>query len=293
MIVQTFEQAFKDYLKTQLSTYITDREILVSNDVSYKPFDDNQDLVLAIIDSGNGNKSLIADVVDATVNIVFACDVNFLQQLFIHLNQFVEATQGKYSTINIATDTQIGYKTVNYQIKWKTPMMSGGNPTDIRVKKNTQSMKVGMIQLQGTINYTAEVDLSPQDFKLRINGSSVIDLKGILVNYDITNAPQYKALVLFNYEHPVQVKIAENRVYSITTLKNSSISTLVTSDTERCDLSLDNGSTFKPLSSWQFTEMWQNGIPTIKIILNEGDAGAIDETPISPGDSGSGGIILL
>ena len=85
MIVQTFEQAFKNYLKTALSTYITDREVLVSNDVSFKPFDEKPELVLAIIDSGNGSKSLIADVVDAMINVAFACDVNYIQNLLYYI----------------------------------------------------------------------------------------------------------------------------------------------------------------------------------------------------------------
>lgn len=292
MIVQTFEQAFKDYLKTALSTYITDREVLVSNDVSFKPFDEKPELVLAIIDSGNGSKSLIADVVDAMINVAFACDVNYIQNLLIHLNQFIEATQGSYSTINIATDT--GTKTVNYQIKWKTPML-GGTPTDLRVKKNTQSMKVGLIQLQGTVNYTADVSLSPQSFKLRLNGSNdnVISLDGILVNYDITNAPQYKTLVLFNYAHPVQIKLAENRVYSITVLKNSNTSGLVTGSIASIEVSLDGGTTYIAISGFQITEMWQNGIPTIKILLTEGDSEAIDEAVVSAGDDNDNGIVLL
>lgn len=39
--------------------------------------------------------------------------------------------------------------------------------------------------------------------------------------------------------------------------------------------------------------MWQNGIPTIKILLTEGDSEAIDEAVVSAGDDNDNGIVLL
>lgn len=296
MIVQTFEQAFKKYLQTALAAYIDDKTLIISNDLSFKPFENDSNIVLGIIDSGGGNKTMMADVTDSLINISFAADANYLQDLLLHLNQFIDATQGVYSTLNVNTST--GTDAYTYQIKWKTPMM-GGNPTDIRTNKSTQSLKIAICQLQGSIHYTKDVSLSPQSFTIRVNNNSVINLTSILVNYDITDAPQYKTLILFNYDHPVQVKLANNKVYHITSLKSSNITSYIINATVNyLELSLDSGSTWIPIASYSITEEWQNGVPVVKFLLTQGNSGTIDESVIAGNGStteteNDSGIVLL
>lgn len=294
MILSTFEQAFKTYLKTALATYITDKNIVVSNDVNFKPFEDDTNTVIAVIQSGNGNRSMMSDVTDALLTITLICESNYTQDLLLHINQYINATSGVVNSISIS-ESSGSSKTYLYQVKWKTPMLAA-TPQDIRVEQSNKIMKVALISLQGTINFTSEIELAPSVFKLRINGNTVVDLPAkVIANYNNVTAPQYKAFLLFNYDYPVQVKIAHSKVYDITLLRTEALRlALLDTDIDYMELSTDDGATYISMATYQITDNYANAIPTINVLLNRGNTGTIDTTGITNNnDDNTTGIVLL
>lgn len=278
MITQTFEQAYKIYLKSALEQFINDKDVIVANDVTYKAFQDNSNSVIAVIQSGGGTRAMLADITDMLLNITFICDNNYLQDLLMHLNQLIDATNGVFATLSCSTNVVDTDKQYTYVTKWKTPTVSA-TPVDIRVENNTKSMKVVLVTLQGNLSYANGIEIDPLSIVLKINNSStkIINCSNIIVSYDSTNAPQYKSVIIFGYNYPINIKVAEITTYSITLLRTTNVKNwLLNSAVSSIDLSIDGGISYIPIATYQIVESYQNGTPSVQLVLSKGNVNTIE-----------------
>lgn len=294
MITKTFEQAFKSKLETQLKTYITDKNVEVTNDIKFKSLYKNSNSVVVVIASGGGNKQSVSDLTDYSMNVTFMCDVNYLQDLMLAINRFIDDKSGLYDTMTIAQTGSGTDKVYAYQILWSTPITSS-TPMDIRVDKNKDVMKVVMVNIIGHTYFSSEVMLGPLSFKVKINGSTIVPLDYV-VYYDCADAPTFKPFVIFGYAKPIQVRISDAKIWNISCLKTTTIKTGVhDAAITTIDLSTDNGVSWIPISAWSISEKFENRILLSTFTLTVGNSGTIDDTTSGGSGSGSnpGGLIEL
>lgn len=261
-MIKTFEQIFKNELKNMI-TNLCNKDIVISNDVNFKPLEEDINSIVGIIKSGNGTKSYVRgyDFTTYPINISFILDVNYLQEFLGRLNLVAESS-GLFKTVNYNN------KDYTYQAVFNTPM-SMGNPVDIRCKE--KKVKVQIVSMMGNIVYTSNGCIVPKEFTLQI-GTTEYPVNG-LFTYSMSSIPAVEPLARINNIYLDYRVSSVTKSYTLYLLKMSNdplhslLSDYLDSDTYLDKVKVKIGS--KPYfdALIQFEEKYENQASVLVVTL--------------------------
>lgn len=221
--MQTFEKSYKAVLLEQLKEAMPNRKIYVSNDLHYKPLENDPNGVVAIIQTGMGTKSAISGYDMNTVPVVinFIIQANYLQELLGALDGIAKENNGMFSEAHYNNE-QHYYKTV-YATAYPI-----GAPFDMRTK--TDIVRVMTVNWTLTLTYSSNAIIEPSTFKLRV-GSTDYDIKYI-TRYEISSQPNKEQTQYRHDSRISQLLSSYSTVCSLVLLKVSedSFQTLLRAD---------------------------------------------------------------
>ena len=261
----TFEKAYKAILKTQLEN-ATNRNVYISNDLHYKPLDNDPDGIVMVINTGGGTKSSINgyDMNTVPMSINFICQANYLQEIFGILANISKEHNAKYY------QTTIDNIVYNYKIVYSDAMQLGGVYKE-HLKVGTFNLITGNWLLTATYSHNAIIE--PSVFKLTI-GSTEYDINYIvryeMSSQDVTNPVQY-----LGDTYQEHLPITKTLVYSFVLLKvqTDEFQTLlrgeltgsgnINSSTNK--LTIDNVEI--PIAKISVTEIFENNASVFNLVL--------------------------
>ncbi len=165
----TFEQAYKAVLEGQLEEFITVNNVKVSNDINYKPLENDPTSVVAVIRTGPGTKSIMAgnDLTTTTFTVTLLCPANDLQTILAAINSLIWNYNGVWSSLSIniynATTDVAGDRTFNYRPVFASPFQLG---TQQDVKTANETIKVATILWSVTVGYSSTAEVKPSTYYL-------------------------------------------------------------------------------------------------------------------------------
>lgn len=225
MQAETFEQKFKTKFKNDIQELLGSKELQLSNDVSFKPFDSNPECVVGIIKGGNGHQQLVEgfDLTSYPVSITFILEVNFLQEFLGLLNTYISLNNNNLKELSLkiaGNDTTFKYKEL-----LSTPSVLG-SPVDLRAKEKI--IRVATVVLNGEISYSSNAILkAPQlDIKITNYDGTVISgsLKG-LVSDSSSTVPQMEQFYIYgsSYAHNVPLILTNVRTINCVAIDDNEI----------------------------------------------------------------------
>lgn len=270
----TFEKAYKEWLKTELPDYLSDYNLYVSNDISYKPLEKDSNGILCVINSGVGSRLLIegGDYTTLTFNINFVFDANKLQDVLSSLNELINDYNAKYDTI------EIGVLSVRYKPIFTNPYAMGGLFELSTKNENNQSISMKCVNVILNINvaYSSNIDFEPSVFKMII-GTTEYTISGI-ESYDFTSAPIYDTSQQLSLGFANQDKLANviQFHFKIVVIKNNTLHGLFTSDFFKTSAFISDNATLKlkkdsgtaiDIKTVVISEIWDKGVKIIDLTL--------------------------
>lgn len=189
--MKTFEQVYKEKFKGQLEKFI-DKPLRVTNDLNYRPLEDDPNEVAVIIRTGPGIRSSIAsyDLTSLTFYVDFIVAANSVQELLGALNNLTLYYNAVWDsvTIDIYNPGQDRNITTTFHFKpiFSTPFIQG-NQFSLRTKQGT--INAISVNMSVTVGYASNAAVLPETYKLRIDGRDYV------INYDsrtVVDSPVYK-----------------------------------------------------------------------------------------------------
>lgn len=264
---QTFERIYKSVLLEHLQNALPNRKVFVSNDLHYKPLENDPEGVVAIIQTGMGSKSAISGYDMNTVPVVvnFITQANNLQELLGALNSIASEQNGKYNSLSLNAE-EYYYKAI-YSTAYPI-----GAPFDIRIKSSV--VRVMTINWTITLTYSHNAIIEPSVFKLKV-GTTDYDINYI-VRYEMSSQSndeqtQYRENYLINY-----IPSSKTNVYTFVLLKVQSdefqtllrqemidINTILS--TNEIKLLVDSETI--DISNYSITEIFENNTSVFNLVL--------------------------
>lgn len=262
----TFEQAFKEKLKEQIEEYLPKgKEIVITNDINFKPLEEDPESIVGIIKSGGGTKSYVQgyDFTTYQVFVSFILDANYLQEFLGILNNSVVKQNGIFKNLNYSNETY------TYQTVYQTPTVIG-SPQDIRAKE--KKVKVQIVSLSGTIVYTTNGCIIPKEFKIKIDGIEY-QVAGVF-RYELTYTPTYTPTPVDGSAYVQNDFNIAVKTYTMTLLKmiNNNLHNLLSNYIINADLltnvelKIDSGNYFLTKCS-SLVEVYENQASVIRLVL--------------------------
>lgn len=275
----TFEQSFKEIFKSNLEKLFegTNKKFQVSNDINFKPFENQSVDVVAIIKSGNGTRQFVEgfDMTTYPINISFILEVNFLQEFLGLMNTYISLFSGSTEE----TDVIIAGKKTKYyyQMILNTPS-SLGQPIDLRA--GNKIINIVTVVMMGEVHYTSTGVIDPPNFKIRITTKEGVilenEVKGILFN-DSSTVPQVEPFYIFGsqYAHNIEIVKTSVQTLQIVRLLKNPLHELLSNIADglitvtNFEVSTDsNSNKYNSYTNHQVTKIYQNGIETFNIVLS-------------------------
>lgn len=189
--MKTFEQVYKEKFKDQLEKFI-DKPLRVTNDLNYRPLEDDPNEVAVIIRTGPGTRSSIAgyDLTSLTFYVDFIVAANAVQELLGALNNLTLYYNAVWDSVTIdiynpSEDRNLA-TTFHFKPIFSTPFIQG-NQFSLRTKQGT--INAIAVNMSVTVGYASTAAVLPEQYKLRIDG------KDYVINYDsrtVVDSPVYK-----------------------------------------------------------------------------------------------------
>lgn len=273
MQAETFEQKFKEQFKNKMQELLGNKELQLSNDVSFKPFEANQSCVVGVIKSGNGRQQLVEgfDLTTYPISISFFLEVNFLQEFLGLLNTYMALNNSCLKSLSLkiaGTETTFKYKEL-----LSTPSVLG-SPIDLRAKDKI--IKVSTVILSGEISYTSNGVLTQPKLDIRITKLDGTQINGVirgLVSDNSSTVPQNEQFYVFGKNYAISVPIIITNIRTINCVA-------VESDTVHSELlRLANGEVCSKIEvreqpfDWeaytnnQITKTYVNGVLSYNLVL--------------------------
>lgn len=261
----TFEKAYKAILKTQLEN-ATNRNVYISNDLHYKPLDNDPDGIVMVINTGGGTKSSINgyDMNTVPMSINFICQANYLQEIFGILASISKEHNAKYY------QTTIDGVNYNYKIVYSDAMQLGGVYKE-HLKAGTYNLITGNWLLTATYSHNAIIE--PSVFKLTI-GSTEYDINYI-VRYEMSSQDVTEPVQYLGETYQEHLPITRTLVYSFVLLKvqSDAFQTLLRELMDGTDdlnatvktLKIDNQEI--PITKLTATEIFENNASVVNLVL--------------------------
>lgn len=258
---------YKNYLKTNLPTYITDCTLYIGNDINYKPLEKDADGVQVIINSGVGSRIMVegGDYITLNFAINFICDANKTQKIIANLKSFMDVENAKYSTLG----------TYEYRSTFSSPYVVGDLFELMSKSENKlMSLKCVNIALNVNLQYSSTVSFKPDTWKLTI-GATEYTITGI-ESYDFASVPAYEPSQFINESTPTQHKVADARTFhfKLVAFKSNVLHVLLmneyTSTTSVSSSAIKlkrNSETAVTIQTINITETWNQGIKFIDLTL--------------------------
>lgn len=268
----TFEQAFKNYLLTNLKEYITTKDIVVANDINHRPLEKDANSILAIVGTGFGDKLTTSNgnytTTSFTINFLF--DANDLQSVLSGLQNFIDTENAVFKEVLLDNDTYV-YKPI-----FTSPYPIGGLNEVISTNDKGQklSLKIVNVVLNVNVAYSSDIDFKPNVYKLTI-GATEYTINGI-DSYSNVSAPNYEQIQYLNEKFGRHLKLTNITTFSFTLIasKEDALHTLLLNDFTSTNpisssvLKLKKDSeTAIDISTINITETWANGAKVITLLL--------------------------
>lgn len=281
MKTQTFEQAFKNEFKETFQAMlssISDKKILVSNDITVKPLENDPDRIVAVLQSGKGRKQEVKgfDLTTYPLVLTIIVDMNFLQDLLAILNNYIALNNGIVKQLTYQkNESETG--SFDYIIRFDTPNQIG-SPVDLKVKN--RNVKVAMVMLAGEIKYTTTADISLPGYWLKITKSDTTTLEAKVegdgvINQDSATVPEYELFYTYDLANPLAIPICLSTAitFQITQLKANEMHQLLerVADGQETITKVEY-KTLNPLDTYkeyryQITHSYSDGIKVFDLTL--------------------------
>jgi len=276
--LRTFEQKYKEKFREQLAQFVNDKPIIVSNDISYEPLENDANALVAIIRTGAGLTSGRSDydLINLTFNITLITASNDLQKILGALASLIWNYQGNWDSVelpiyNVQTKN-LEDRTYIFKPVFTTPVVVGGEQ---EVKVEGETLEVSSVVMSVTVGYSSNADLQPESFELEIDGEKYA-IKPI--RYDIASICSATPAVVEGERFARQDITNDVVTFNFTLLKTlPGIDPLV--DILANDFFADEGLSSKNLKlhkdevcvdiqTYQITEVYENGSKIINLVLS-------------------------
>lgn len=164
--MKSFEQAYKSILKKDLENLLG-RKIFITNDIAYRPLEQDKTNIVAVVKTGQGTKSNVPnyDLTTLPLHITFIIEANYLQEFLGSLNLYIKDINGVANSIVL--EDRDGEALNYYRVVFNTPNAYGGT-FDLQTSKET--FKAVMVLLTGRVVYSSNVLLDQFIPVVKING---------------------------------------------------------------------------------------------------------------------------
>ena len=255
-----------------------DKPIIVSNDISYEPLENDANALVAIIRTGAGLTSGRSgfDLINVTFNITLITASNDLQKVLGALTSLVWNYQGNWDSVelpiyNVKTKN-LEDRTYIFKPVFTTPVVIGGEQ---EVRTANETLEVSSVVMSVTVGYSSNADLQPESFELEIDGEKYA-IKPI--RYDIASICSATPAAVEGERFARQDITNDVVTFNFTLLKTlPGIDPLV--DILANDFFADEGLSSKNLKlhkgevcvdiqTYQITEVYENGSKIINLVLS-------------------------
>lgn len=276
--MRTFEQKYKEKFREQLAQFVIDKPIIVSNDISYEPLENDANALVAIIRTGAGLTSGRSgfDLINVTFNITLITASNDLQKVLGALTSLVWNYQGNWDSVelpiyNVQTKN-LEDRTYIFKPVFTTPVVIGGEQ---EVKVEGETLEVSSVVMSVTVGYSSNADMKPDNFELEIEG---VKYPINAIRYDMSSVPVSDPSLPMGERFVKQNITNDTIAFNFSLLKTlPGVDPLIDVLTAEFfadvglsskNLRLYRGTDVVDIQTFQLTEVFENGSKIINLVLS-------------------------
>lgn len=263
--MQSFEQVYKNVLKEDLENLLQ-RKVFITNDISYRPLEQDKSSVVAVIKSAQGTKSSVPsyDLNTLPLNTYFIVEANYLQEFIGALNGYIKVHNGRAKTIEL--NEQLSYYRAIYNNP--TPV---GSTFDLQAPNKT--FKAVMVLLTGSIVHSSNVLLDQFIPVLKIG--TVEYPMNYLLRCEFTMQPVVDpvAIVGDRFSKKTIINLETTYLFTLLSVNDDDLSELLYSlyldeviDFSEIYLKIEEGP-FVKIQSLQVYYVWESGVASYNLTL--------------------------